>query len=327
VRWLFDFADTKAYNPDEKYFWNYELHLCLKGTGRLVASWAAGWLARYVKKNIGLIQYPKKRKLKRIAVDQLPEAGGRLVLSKHAARHVKVARARIDSILELYDGKGNKALARLVSVSDQEAVCEVEPCNPELARAHRLVLVQVVPKGSKIDSIVKTCSELGIDAIQLAESERGVSRSSGRDTEKARRLSRIASEAIALAGRRLAPAIYPPLPLLEAAQRAPERAKKIVFNREATDSLGQAIFGPKGSEVQKDEQVWIVIGPEGGLSSAELTALNTMGYQEASLGRFTLRVETAAPAAVALVSYLLGEFNPDRANIPGQTDLSNLNEM
>ena len=49
-------------------------------------------------------------------------------------------------------------------------------------------------------------------------------------------------------------------------------------------------------------QVEIAIGPEGGLSDAELVAAASAGWQTITLGPRRLRVETAALAAIAAVT-------------------------
>jgi 16S rRNA (uracil1498-N3)-methyltransferase len=50
------------------------------------------------------------------------------------------------------------------------------------------------------------------------------------------------------------------------------------------------------------------VGPEGGLTAAELGALDRAGAARASLGPRTLRAETAAIAAVALLQARYGDM-------------------
>jgi 16S rRNA (uracil1498-N3)-methyltransferase len=46
----------------------------------------------------------------------------------------------------------------------------------------------------------------------------------------------------------------------------------------------------------------VVVGPEGGLTEAELSSLVSAGFRKIVLGAFTLRFETAAIAAIALAT-------------------------
>jgi 16S rRNA (uracil1498-N3)-methyltransferase len=54
-------------------------------------------------------------------------------------------------------------------------------------------------------------------------------------------------------------------------------------------------------------QAVLAIGPEGGWTDEERDAALKAGFQEASLGRLILRTETAVVAALASLSYTLGE--------------------
>jgi 16S rRNA (uracil1498-N3)-methyltransferase len=174
----------------------------------------------------------------------------------------------------------------------------------------RIVLIQALPKGAKLDGIVRACTELGVYAIRLAFSERSVPRpESQRAEERCRRLARIAKEASALAGRSGSPEISFATPLLDVAAQAPESARRVVFWESSTQKLEVALADPGRPELGVKEDVWIVVGPEGGLSESEIAALRECGYRDATLGTSVLRVETAAPLAVGLVLYLLGALN------------------
>jgi len=48
--------------------------------------------------------------------------------------------------------------------------------------------------------------------------------------------------------------------------------------------------------------VTVVVGPEGGLTAGEADRLRAAGYRPMTLGPFTLRFETAAVAAAAIVA-------------------------
>src|SRR5690606_9678054 len=91
------------------------------------------------------------------------------------------------------------------------------------------VLVQALPKGSKLDEIVRACTETGVAAIQLALAERSIARpDADRAGARLDRLAKIAQEAARQSERAHVPPIAPPAPLLEVARRAPEAAVKLV---------------------------------------------------------------------------------------------------
>jgi 16S rRNA (uracil1498-N3)-methyltransferase len=245
--------------------------------------------------------------LRRLAVDALPEAGGRVVLSPNASRHTRVLRLHSGSQVELFDGAGRRAKARVVSISKKEVVCQVESAALDAPLNRRVVLVQALPKGATIESIIRTCTELGVYAIHLAFSERSIPRPSAeRVAERGQRLARLAKEASALACRALAPVIAPPAPLIDVAERAPTSARRVVFWEGSTQGLDSALLDAQRPFLSVIEEIWAVVGPEGGISEAEIAALRDRGYRDATLGPLVLRVETAAPLAVGLIQYRLG---------------------
>jgi len=62
------------------------------------------------------------------------------------------------------------------------------------------------------------------------------------------------------------------------------------------------------AETQPGSSLAAIIGPEGGLSEAEVAVAVQAGCVPVSLGRRILRMETAALAATLLVMYQLGEM-------------------
>lgn len=235
---------------------------------------------------------------RRLWVGSLPEAGGEVRLDRGAAHHARVLRLGPGDSVELFDGKGLTAHGAVKLVQDSALVCEISAPFAAARNEPALVLVQVMPKGTKLESIVRMATELGVNAVHLAVSAHAVPRpDAGRATRglaRLERLRRIAREAARQCGRSDVPDVLPPVPLLDVAQQAPPGAVRVVLAPGATQPL--ATRNLRGASA-----VWLVVGAEGGLDTSELDALNSHGYVDASLGPHTLRVETASPVAVALV--------------------------
>ncbi|WP_255434575.1 RsmE family RNA methyltransferase [Auritidibacter ignavus] len=90
----------------------------------------------------------------------------------------------------------------------------------------------------------------------------------------------------------------------------------LVTHQDATEHLGETLTdavqqahhdGPAISEIA------IVVGPEGGISQAEITALQDAGARIVVLGTHILRASTAGPAAVAVINERLGRWYPPQA--------------
>jgi 16S rRNA (uracil1498-N3)-methyltransferase len=101
------------------------------------------------------------------------------------------------------------------------------------------------------------------------------------------------------------PTIVAPQSLLDACRLAPDAASKIVLWEESTTPLDAVFFG---SHAQLPEDVWLVIGPEGGLAQAEIDGLAQLGFGHASLGPTVLRVDTAAVIGVGAALDRLGQL-------------------
>lgn len=210
-----------------------------------------------------------------------------------ARKHARVLRLRAGDRVVLFDGRGREARAAIVDLEDGrcaiEAIERVERMRPALA------LVQCVPKGSKLDDIVRMATEIGATAIHLAISERSVPRpDDARAPKQLERLARIAEEAARQSLRADVPAVIAPAPLADVLARAPQAATRVAF----------AIDGAPLEAARADE-AWIAIGPEGGLAPAEIARARALGWAVAKIEGPVLRVETAAPVALALVRQAL----------------------
>jgi len=73
-----------------------------------------------------------------------------------------------------------------------------------------------------------------------------------------------------------------------------------VLQPDADESLGQ-VETPEGD-------VWLLIGPEGGLDDQEIAMAVKNGFKAIRLGRHILRTETAPVAAIAAIQTLWGDF-------------------
>jgi len=243
---------------------------------------------------------------RRLYSDGLPPAGGRVTLSAEAARHARVLRLSRGDAVRLFDGRGGEADATVVSLSGDELVCDTSTRESvALGGGPPVALILGLPKGSKLDAIVRSTTELGVSSIHLAICERSVARPDRRRASaRVDRLERIAREAARQSRRASVPPIVAPAPVAEVARRPAAGDTRVVFWEEADT--------PLEAELGERAPVWVVIGPEGGLSAAEVERLTGLGYASRSLGPSALRVETAAPVAVALCL--------DRLTVRGRRD-------
>ena len=231
---------------------------------------------------------------RRLYAPSLPDAGGTVALSEAPSRHVRVLRLKVGDEVVLFDGRGKEASARIRAIDDAEVVCQAHPPRTVGPRQTSLVLMLAVPKGSKVEDCIRMATELGVDEVALMQTERTIPRwDSERAKSRIDRLTRIATEAAAQSERSDVPIIHPPKPCREWLDQVPPSALGVAFGARAGARLDELAELP--------EQIWCAIGPEGGFTDPELEAFRGAGFAIVGLGDLVLRVETAVPAAMALV--------------------------
>ncbi|MEE4218353.1 MAG: RsmE family RNA methyltransferase [Xanthomonadales bacterium] len=151
------------------------------------------------------------------------------------------------------------------------------PAKPE-SPLH-IIVAQAISRGERMDQTLQKCTELGVMAFQPLWSERVEVRLRGE--KLARRHSHwegVVISACEQSGRAVIPQVLPP---------------------GAGERLANAAQG---------QSIELAVGPEGGFSAAELDMMASAGIMPVSLGPRILRTETAAPAAVAVLQALQGDF-------------------
>lgn len=218
-------------------------------------------------------------------------------------------RLREGAELPAVDARGARYVMTLARISRSACEAELRPreaSEPPSASAP-ITLLQCLPKGRKIDLIVRQATEAGVSRIVLLESNRSIARAT-EDTNRMARLEKVSREALQQSGNPRLPVIDPPRPLEELRGTAGQWGAALFFHEErlSASTLHELLAEPA-------ERVSILIGPEGGLSPAERELLTGAGFRPAFLAGTVLRVETAAIYAIAAVQTILQEKDAWRA--------------
>jgi 16S rRNA (uracil1498-N3)-methyltransferase len=224
---------------------------------------------------------------------------GRARLTPEARHYVKdVLRLAPGAALELFDGQGGRWDAR---VDEGFEALALGPRREGAAPGTAVWIVPALAKGEKMDLVVQKATELGAARVAAFEAERSVVRlEPDRAEERARRWRRIAEEAARQCGRADVPEVATPASLAARLAEAPPGFGTVVFHGAGAASLASLAPAPGG---------WIaIVGPEGGLTRAEVAACEAAGASRVSLGPRVLRAETAAIAAVALLQARFGDM-------------------
>jgi 16S rRNA (uracil1498-N3)-methyltransferase len=171
-----------------------------------------------------------------------------------------------------------------------------------------IFLFQALPKGGKMDLIVRQAAEGGVAEIVPFVSEHSVSRPGGGAGNRLGRWDRIVKEARQQSGSRTATAVRPPLDLEglsayweELRGRYP-KALGLLFHQSPLEQASLHSYLSINPEI-----VVLVIGPEGGFSPAEVSRFLAAGFKPLTMGDTVLRTETAALYGAAAIRIILLE--------------------
>ncbi len=231
-----------------------------------------------------------------------------ITLSGGDFRHIaRVLRMRDGDTLDAVDSRGALYEMRIERTGREECDVRLSPRQRQPdwensapgMRGVRITLLQCLPKGRKIDLIVRQATEAGVARIVLLVSEHVVARP-GEDDGRVARLRRVAREALQQSGTPVLPEIGEPRPFSSIEEG--DWGVPLVFHEKPVGgaSLHALLAG-------RPSAVTLLVGPEGGLSAAELSRAKAAGFHPVHFAAGVLRVETAATYALGAVRTILQE--------------------
>jgi 16S rRNA (uracil1498-N3)-methyltransferase len=215
--------------------------------------------------------------------------GQRVSLSEDEVHHLKVRRAKEGQEVEVLDGAGLQGRGILVK-GDREWMVDIEAAEVH-ERPRAVTLGVAAGDRDRFSWMVEKSVELGVTRIVPLESERTAGVATRLKDAHIPRLRRSVLEAIKQCGAAWAPAVENLVPL-PALMSEPLNGTGWLAHRR----------GAPGSASLDESPITVIVGPEGGLTEAELELVESAGYSLISLGTYTLRFETAAIAAAAVVA-------------------------
>jgi 16S rRNA (uracil1498-N3)-methyltransferase len=219
---------------------------------------------------------------------------------RHAAT---VRRIRPGERVDVADGAGLIAECVVTDVGTGSVTMAVQARRDVPAPEPRIVVVQALPKGDRAELAVETMTEVGVDVIVPFAAERCVARwPAGDRAAKALTRWRSAARAAAKQARRARiPEVTELATAAEVATRLKSAARAVVLEPGVDQALARLDLPGRGDVV-------LVVGPEGGLSPAELAEFTAAGAVPARLGDSVLRASTAGAAAAAVLMARTGRW-------------------
>lgn len=203
-------------------------------------------------------------------------------------RHMtQIVRAKTGQEIELFNGRGDLAVGRILSLDKKEVRLEVLKSQHYL-QTETLILAQALPLINRLDFILEKCTELGIAEMRLFAGE--LSERKSLTEHQMERLRQLTIAACKQSGRLWLP--------------------KITWIDPISDWKGpidRSIFGDPSHDAEpllklKEKPTLVCIGPESGLSKDEKAKLKKLGVKASIWNKAVLRTDTAAISAAAIVN-------------------------
>jgi 16S rRNA (uracil1498-N3)-methyltransferase len=241
----------------------------------------------------------------RLFVDVPLAPGHSLPLPREAAQHaLRVLRLQAGDPVTLFNGDGRQYRARLATADPRAASVHIEAAEmPARESCLRITLIQALARGEKMDWIIQKATELGAARILPVTSGRSEVRlDDARGKKRLEHWRAIAIAACEQCGRNVIPGIA-----------APESLKACLAAHPQANTEARWMLHPGGTVRLRDAvpaatEVMLAVGPEGGFSDNDLSALRDAGFRDLALGPRVLRTETAGLAAMAALQAVHGDF-------------------
>ena len=236
-------------------------------------------------------------------VDDVPldaPVGAEIVITGAEAHHAAaVRRVRVGEEVTVGDGRGLCLEAVVTDVAPKRVVAAVTARTSHPAAAPRLVLVQALAKGDRDELAIQAATELGVDEVVPWQAARSIVRWRGEKATKA--LAKWESVVVAAAKqsrRARVPVVSPAVTTAEVTARCRPGALVLVLHEDASERLSEL----RTDDLDRVDEIDLVVGPEGGIGPEELEALAAAGARPVRLGPTVLRASTAGPAALAVLA-------------------------
>lgn len=202
-------------------------------------------------------------------------------------------------------------MSALAEISAIDSECVTVHCLEKLAESHepavRLILAQGLAKGEKMEFIIQKAVEMGAYSVVPVAMEHSVVRLDGaKAAKKVERWQKIAESAAKQSKRDIIPEVQPVQTMAQMLAANDCATKIIAYECEDKKSLKAALKEAQAKGALTD--LLLIIGPEGGISEAELETARAAGAVPVSLGRRILRAETAGLVAISAIFYETGDL-------------------
>ena len=234
--------------------------------------------------------------MNRFYIETELNTGNTIELTESVFHHwVRVLRAKEQEQAIFFNGKGGEYVVTLTEINKKNAFVSIDQFDSvDRTAPFSVVLGQVMSKGDRMDYAIQKATELGVTTIQLLTSERCEMRLKyDRDQKKLDHWQSVAIAACEQCGMNRVPQVLAPISLDEwFSSNLPESRFVLAPNKNQENVLQNS-----------QNNLALLIGPEGGLSEAEINTANVNHFKNWCIGDRVLRTETAPVVALSILNY------------------------
>lgn len=244
-------------------------------------------------------------------------AGSHFTLDGAEGRHATtVKRLGAGEPVDVCDGAGLRLVCTVSNAEKGLLTVLVERVEQQATPEITFTLIQALAKGDRDEMAIEMATELGIDAVSPWQAERSIVRwKMDKALKGVDKWRQVVAAAAKQARRATIPQVGSLLGTAGVCEQISAADLALILHEDATDSVASVARAWRESLTDSDpsgrsapRQVLMIVGPEGGMSQAEVRAFLEAGAKTALLGHHVLRSSTAGPAAVVLLSQELGRW-------------------
>jgi 16S rRNA (uracil1498-N3)-methyltransferase len=200
---------------------------------------------------------------------------------------------------------GRSAVCTIAEITDEQIVADVVKWEEETAELPvHITIASGLPKGDKLEWIIQKGTELGAAKFVPFLAARSIVKwDEKKSAKKVERWQKIAKEAAEQSHRSKIPTVDSPVSIKTILQRAEQYDSCLVAYEEEAKRGEASVLATTLRDLKSGQSLLIIFGPEGGLSTDEVSLLKDKGFLMCGLGPRILRTETAPLYLLSAVSY------------------------
>lgn len=247
--------------------------------------------------------------MRRYWIEQQMLREGQVDLSGDVYHHIiDVCRQQVGSKFEVLTEEGKAYFVEVTHVSKKNALAKVldERTIPPLPTPH-IHLALSLSRFHVMDAVIEKAVEMGIQSVHPFFSDFSFLRKGEKlSSNKIERWEKIVRSATQQSGRGELMSIAPAVPLeslLKTITETPQSFGIFAYEGDSTQSIKSYLNARRGQGPAQIQNIWLIVGSEGGFSYQEVQELKNFGLEPVTIGAQVLRVETACIALTSAIKY------------------------